>query len=1062
MSYEGSPQKKSSTKVILSGFIIMNLLVILFAVMALHENKKHADLNEKMYQHPFSVSIAVLEANGNIISMHRYMKDAVLANNKEELELAISLVEQHELEVSRQFELIKQRFLGDKEKINIAYTTFVNWKSIRDEVLTLKLSNQHRLAAEITTGKGASHVKKLNQNMSVLIHFARKKALEFKNISQSSYSLSQIYFTSLLVFTISFGAITAFFVILQVRKAEHSRNESEERFQALFNHAEVSIWSVDFSTVMSTLQSLRKVGIVDLKKHLQAHKDLAWGLAAKIKVNEVNNATLKLFGAKSQVEFLSQINRTFGSNTIEVFIDELCAIWSHQTTFRAEANLQTLDGKEIQVLVSFQVPSSTSNFRNTPISIVDISEHKKYEKKLKLSSRVFSDTHEGIVITDANGVVVDVNPTFSKITGYCQEDIIGKKPQILKSGIHKAEFYTDMWQKIDKHGYWQGEIWNRKKNGEIYAELLTISSLKDPEGFVVNYLGMFIDITHSKRQQESIQRMAHYDALTGLPNRALLVDRFNQTVAHAKRSKTMIAVCFLDLDDFKPVNDTFGHDVGDKLLVEVAYRLELAVRKEDTVSRLGGDEFAILLGEIKSITQCSELLERIIRPLCSTYFIDKHPINISASVGVSVYPSDGLELDSLLRHADQAMYQAKQEGKNSYQIFDIKQSQKETLRNIKLQEVKQALTNQELCLYYQPKVNMASGEIIGVEALIRWQHPEKGLISPIEFLPLIENTEVEVQVGDWVIEQAMAQLELLNEQNVNIEMSVNISSMQLINAYFFDNLSEALNRHPNIDSHYFNLEVLESSSLGNLALINSIISNCRDKLGVSIALDDFGTGYSSLSHLRKLPADIIKIDQSFVRDILVDPNDFAIIDGIIGLTRSFNRSVIAEGVESTEQGFMLLLMGCDNAQGYAISRPLPAGKLVDWIKEYRPNHSWQKSSNKKITREERRIKQLELILHQWLKDIEQLLEKDTNEPLDTFDIYCHFDKWIERLIKEQLFEESWVNQLEQAYNAMHLIAEELIKNHQTSTRATTNNQSITLHKAFNKTLSILALEKIKP
>ncbi|WP_085299774.1 EAL domain-containing protein [Cognaticolwellia mytili] len=1056
MKDDGTSQKKSSTQIISAGFIIMMLFVILFALMALYENKKHADLNDKMYWHPFSVSNAVLEANGNIISMHRYMKDVVLAQNKDALNTAISLVEQHELEVYRHFELIKKRFLGDKDKINFAYRAFVNWKSIRDEVIALKRNSQHQLAADITTGKGAAHVKKLNEKMGGLIDFARNKALEFKNSSQQSYDLSKSYFYFLLIFTILLGAITAIFVILLVRKAEYARKESEERFETLFNNAEVSIWSEDFSAVITALDTLRQQGILDLKKYLHAHIDFAWDLVSMVKVNSVNNATLKLFGAKNQTEFIHNIERTFGSNAIDVFINELCAIWTNQETFLSEATLQTLDGKEIEALISFQPPSSSNNFHNIPISIVDISEHKRNEKKLKLSSRVFSDTHEGIMITDENRVIVDVNPAFSDITGYNHGDVIGKKPSVLSSGRHQIEFYNAMWQEINDQGHWQGEIWNRRKSGEIYAELLTISSLNDSDNHIVNYLGMFTDITNNKRQQERMRRMAHFDTLTGLPNRALLLDRFNQAIAHSIRSNTMLAVCFLDLDNFKPVNDTFGHEIGDKLLIEVAHRLELAVRSEDTVCRLGGDEFSMLLGEIKSTTQCYELLERIIHPISATYFIDDHAINISASIGVSLSPSDGIELDSLLRHADHAMYQAKQKGKNSFQFFDREQLQVTTLQHKKTKEIQHALANQELCLYYQPKVNMASGKVIGVEALIRWQHPSKGLISPIEFLPFIEGTEIEIQVGEWVINSSMTQLKQMNDKGINIEMSVNVSSLQFLNDNFFESLNNAINRHPSINAHYFNLEVLENSTLGNLDKIRNIISACRDELGVSIALDDFGTGYSSLSHLRQLPADTIKIDQSFVRDVLIDPSDFAIIDGVIGLAKSFNRNIIAEGVETTEHGLMLLLMGCDNVQGYAVSKPMPAESLVKWIENYHPNQVWLESKQEEITQQIRRAKQFELILKHWFKNINQWILDDLKKQINLTEMDNHFSKWLRRLEEEQLFEDAWINALVKSYENMHTIVKNIAIKDKININFSITDELSLLDIEFNKALKILA------
>ena len=502
------------------------------------------------------------------------------------------------------------------------------------------------------------------------------------------------------------------------------------------------------------------------------------------------------------------------------------------------------------------------------------------KKNLLLSGRVFSDTHEGITITDANKIIIDVNPAFSKITGYSRDEIIGQNPGILSSGKQSPEFYADMWRSVRESGHWQGEIWNRKKNGETYAELLTISSLLDENKNVTNYVGMFSDITNSKRQQERLNLMAHYDVLTQLPNRALFVDRFNQAIAHSKRTEHKLAICFLDLDKFKPVNDNYGHEVGDELLIEVAQRITSCIRDEDTVSRQGGDEFTILLNDIESHEQVKETLKRLHHSLSQPFLINDISHNITASSGATLYPLDDGDIDTLLRHADQAMYQAKQAGRNRYHLFNIEEDQLTIQKHHQLDEIEQALANNEFQLYYQPKVNMVSGKVFGAEALIRWIHPENGLIPPLDFLPVIEGTELEIKVGNWVINRALQQLETWCKQDINIEVSVNIASHHLLSETFFSSLDATLAKHPSVDSKYLQLEILESSALGDLSAISTIIETCQGALGVRVALDDFGTGYSSLTHLRSLPVNTIKIDQSFVRDMLDDPSDYAIIDGV--------------------------------------------------------------------------------------------------------------------------------------------------------------------------------------
>ncbi|MCK5122378.1 MAG: EAL domain-containing protein, partial [Methylococcales bacterium] len=511
-----------------------------------------------------------------------------------------------------------------------------------------------------------------------------------------------------------------------------------------------------------------------------------------------------------------------------------------------------------------------------------ITERKGVEDKLLLSKQVFNETHEGILVTTSSSIIIDANPAFYQITGFSREDVMGKKPNILSSGKQGPRFYADMWDSLIEQGHWQGEVWNRKKSGELYAELLTISALKSKDGVTTYYVGLFTDITKSKQQQKELELIAHYDVLTQLPNRILLADRFTQAISHSKRNRSLLAVCFLDLDDFKPVNDSYGHDVGDQLLIEVAKRIVDNIRDEDTVSRLGGDEFAILLGNLNEIEKCEQTLERIVLSLSQPYLIDQQVINIGSSIGATIFPLDDSDIDTLLRHADQAMYQAKLAGKNGFRLFNTKEDHQAIVKHTQLKEIQQALVNNEFCLFYQPKVNMKTGEAFGVEALIRWQHPEKGIVPPLSFLPVVECTELEIQIGDWVINEALKQLNQWTRQGFKIEVSINIASYHLQSPSFITQLDKALVMYPDVNAENLQLEILESSALGDISAISNIIKASRDALGVQIALDDFGTGYSSLTHLRSLPANTIKIDQSFVRGMLDDPNDYRIIDGVIG------------------------------------------------------------------------------------------------------------------------------------------------------------------------------------
>lgn len=692
--------------------------------------------------------------------------------------------------------------------------------------------------------------------------------------------------------------------------------------------------------------------------------------------------------------------------------------------------------------------------------IQDITKRKLVEEKLALSARVFNETHESIAITDANCLFVDVNPAFSNTTGYDRAEVIGNNPKILSSGRQTPLFYEEMWSTINEQGYWQGEIWNRKKTGEIYASLMSISALYDPIGTVLNYISVSTDVTDSKNQQEKLNLMAHYDVLTGLPNRALFADRFKQSIAHSKRSQHQLAVCFLDLDNFKSINDNHGHEVGDKLLIEVANRITAIIREEDTVSRQGGDEFALLLNDIESSSQCEQTLERIHHSLAKPYVIDYLEHTITATSGVTIYPSDDGDIDTLLRHADQAMYQAKLAGKHRYHLFNPEHDQRTIQKHHQLKEIEDALANNEFQLYYQPKVNMVTGTVFGAEALIRWIHPEKGLIPPLDFLPLIEGTELELEIGDWVINNALTQLEEWVLQGIKLEVSVNISSNHLLSKTFFANLEAALTQHVMVDPQCLQLEILESSALGDLNAITAVIETCKAALGVKVALDDFGTGYSSLTHLRSLPVDTIKIDQSFVRDMLDDPSDYAIIDGVIGLSNSFNRQLIAEGVETSGHGEMLLLMGCEQAQGYGIAKPMPAADVPPWLNAYTPNEEWLHIGNKHRSTKENKVKLFRLTAEHWenkfIENIKSSPENVKHWPIMNSN-FCPCGSWINREIQDKLFEAEGLERLNQAHEAVHDVAVSMRQHYQTGDIETARKRLSQLQSAFEQMNNALGM-----
>ncbi len=562
----------------------------------------------------------------------------------------------------------------------------------------------------------------------------------------------------------------------------------------------------------------------------------------------------------------------------------------------------------------------------------DVTDRRLAEDALRITASVFDNSQEAIVITDANNTIINVNPAFSLITGYRRDEVLGRNPSFLSSGRHDKAFYAEMWKTLLEKKVWRGEVWNRRKNGEVYAELLSISAICDETEKIQRYVGVFSDITYFKNHEAELSMVANYDALTGVPNRRLLADRLKQAVALAQRGGRMLAVCYLDLDGFKEVNDLHGHEAGDRLLVDVAHRLQEVLRAGDTLARLGGDEFVVLFSDLAEEAECFQVLDRIMQAIAAPMQLAGQRVNVSASIGVTFYPSDNEDGDTLLRHADQAMYIAKQTGKNRYHIYDAIHDQRVRSLYETRRRILQGLENGEFELYYQPKLELSSNRVVGVEALIRWNHPEGGLLIPADFLPLIENSDIEVRLGKWVISEALAQLHAWEQEGVTMEISVNISARHLQSPDFVAELKQTLEQYPKLAHGRLQIEVLETAALGDMGQSFEIVKACRE-LGVSFALDDFGTGYSSLVYLRKLGADTLKIDQSFVQNMASNEGDHAIVEGVIALARTFNRKTVAEGMEDPELVQTLADMGCGYGQGFGIAYPMSREDFLKWYRK---------------------------------------------------------------------------------------------------------------------------------
>lgn len=567
-------------------------------------------------------------------------------------------------------------------------------------------------------------------------------------------------------------------------------------------------------------------------------------------------------------------------------------------------------------------------------------EKDKRAEELTLAASVFTHALEAIMITDAKTTIIDVNNAFTVISGYSRDEVIGRSTRFLQAGMHPPEFYIEMWDKISATDQWIGEVLSRRKNGDPFSASITISTVKHTTDKANHYVALFSDITEQRTHQYQLEQMAHYDTLTKLPNRALLADRLNQAMLRCKRHQSLLAVIFMDLDGFKYINDTFGHSVGDELLVAVSQLMNDTLREMDTPARIGGDEFVAVLTDLANVEDCKPILERLLLKISEPIIVGDLVLQVSASIGVTIYPQDDADADILIRHADQAMYLAKQAGKNCYHLFDNAHDNAVNIIKEDINNIKEALHNQEFVLYYQPKVNISTVEIVGVEALIRWQHPIRGLIQPLDFLPIIETHVVSLNLGEWVIGTALKQIDQWQKVGIAFPISVNISAYHLHQPNFVERLATLLCAHPDVPPHLLELEVLETSAFSDIDYIIATMQ-ASIKLGVRFALDDFGTGYSSLTYLKRLPASLIKIDQSFIRDMLTDTDDLAIVRGVVSLAKAFQLEVIAEGVETIEHGKALLRLGCELAQGYGIARPMPANEVPKWVSNWKTDNSWQ-------------------------------------------------------------------------------------------------------------------------
>lgn len=556
---------------------------------------------------------------------------------------------------------------------------------------------------------------------------------------------------------------------------------------------------------------------------------------------------------------------------------------------------------------------------------------KRAEKEILFASKIYENIEEGVLYTNSRGKILSVNPAFQIVTGYSEEEVLGQNPSILQSGYHDETFYKAMWDEINRNGIWKGEIWNKRKNGEIYPEWLTISSICNEVGEVTNYVAVFTDITDRKQKEDKIQKLERYDVLTGVANRYVLNKELQHQIEMAEKYNQLLAVLFLDLDRFKVINETLGHYYGDLLLKKVASRIKGILKNKDIISRFGGDEFVIVLPNIKRAKEAVHMAEQIIAILQQPFALYDQEVYVTTSIGISLYPHDGDSVDLLVKNADKAMYMAKSNGRNNFELFYEELERRDETRQMFLENyLRKAIERDELFLLYQPQLNLESNEIVGVEALLRWNSKELGLISPGEFIPIAEETGLIIPISEWVVNKACEDVKKLHIQGYsNLKVSINISGIHFNQMDFSKKINEII-QNTNINPYLVDLELTESVIMPNA-------SSSIDKLvklkqcGLQLSVDDFGTGYSSLSYLHRFPIDTLKIDQSFIRNLMTYSGDSAIVKAIITMAKTLRLNIVAEGVENKKQLDLLKQEKCDIIQGFYLSKPMILKDLEEFL-----------------------------------------------------------------------------------------------------------------------------------